>query len=185
MSGPSHWHHRPISISRCCLTSTANPMVDIRQSYGCLIPMTVFLKCKYGPQISDVTQSSHDLCWHNDNWESFHKSFKSSWLKSCENSFPSTFNSTDPIMSQFCTCHDSWAVMACAKIVTWIDHYPSHHIKIYFWKILYYKLMNPLWNGSQGTSMRSRTWQKRCRPNRYIIHQMTPKGIYIQLSIPH
>ena len=29
------------------------------------------------------------------------------------------FYSNDPIKSHFCTCHDSWAVMACAKL--WLD----------------------------------------------------------------
>ena len=32
-------------------------------------------------------------------------------------SFCSRFDSNDSIRSQFCTCHDSWAVMACAKLL--------------------------------------------------------------------
>ena len=45
-----------------------------------------------------------------------HKVFISS---SCEKSFCPDFDSNDRISSQFCTCHDSWAVMTCAKL--WPD----------------------------------------------------------------
>ena len=41
------------------------------------------------------------------------------WLKFCENLFPSDFDFDDPIRPQCCTCHDSWAVVACAKL--WPD----------------------------------------------------------------
>ena len=49
------------------------------------------------------------------NWafrDSFHKILMSSWLNSCEN----RFCSDDMIMPQFCTCHDSSAVVTCAKV---------------------------------------------------------------------
>ena len=45
----------------------------------------------------------------------FHKQLMNAQLKSCEN-FPSNCYSNDPIRSQFCTCHDSLAVMTCAKL---------------------------------------------------------------------
>ena len=38
----------------------------------------------------------------------------------------SHFNSNDQIRSQFCTCHDSWAVVACAKL--WPDLIVIFHI---------------------------------------------------------
>ena len=44
------------------------------------------------------------------------------WLKSSEsllNSVCSYIHSNNPIRSLFCTCHDSWAVMTCAKL--WPD----------------------------------------------------------------
>ena len=43
----------------------------------------------------------------------------SSWLKSWENSFCSSADFNDTIRSYFCTCHNSWAVVTCAKI--WPD----------------------------------------------------------------
>ena len=64
-----------------------------------------------------------DHCWWNINIyfakssDLFHKQFMSSLLKSCENPFCSNFDSNDPIRSQFCTRHDSLAVMACAKLL--------------------------------------------------------------------
>ena len=36
-------------------------------------------------------------------------------IQSCKNSLRSNFLTYDPIRSQICTCHDSWAVVACAK----------------------------------------------------------------------
>ena len=41
--------------------------------------------------------------------------------------FYSNFSNKDPIMSQFCTCHDSWAVMACAKL--WHDLMIIFHVR--------------------------------------------------------
>ena len=52
-------------------------------------------------------------------WVPLHKGFRSSWMKSCENSFRYNFNLNYAIRSQFCTWHDSWAVMTCAKL--WPD----------------------------------------------------------------
>ena len=58
-----------------------------------------------------------------------HKPFLS--LKYCKNYICCTFNSDDPISSQFCTCHDSLAVVACAKLWTAliiIFHIQATHI---------------------------------------------------------
>ena len=41
----------------------------------------------------------------------------STWLKSCENYFYSNPSSSDPIRSQFCTCHGTLAIGACAKLL--------------------------------------------------------------------
>ena len=61
----------------------------------------------------------------NGTWGPFYMRFMSSWLKSYQTHFYCNYESNDQIMSQFCTCHDSSAVVACAKIVTWSDHYLS------------------------------------------------------------
>ena len=47
----------------------------------------------------------------SDLWGKFHEWFMSSQLQSL-----SRFYFNDSIRSQFCTCHDSWAVMTCAKL---------------------------------------------------------------------
>ena len=45
----------------------------------------------------------------------------SSQPKSCKNSYYSYLNNNALIKSQFCTCHDSWAVVTCAKLwLVWI-----------------------------------------------------------------
>ena len=41
----------------------------------------------------------------------------SSSPKSCKNTYWFYVNNNDHIRSQFCTCHDSWAVMPCAKVL--------------------------------------------------------------------
>ena len=41
------------------------------------------------------------------------------YLQFFENTLCSTFDSDDAIKSQFCTCHDSWAAVKCAKL--WLD----------------------------------------------------------------
>ena len=52
-------------------------------------------------------------------WDTFHKWFMSSWMKSYENVFCFNLDLSHTIRSQMCTCHDSLAVMACAKL--WSD----------------------------------------------------------------
>ena len=49
----------------------------------------------------------------------FHKVFMRSWSKSCTNIWCSYMKNNLQIKSQFCTCHDSTAVMTCAKL--WHD----------------------------------------------------------------
>ena len=46
----------------------------------------------------------------------FHKGIMSSLSKSRENESCSNLKDNDQIRSQFCTCHDSSAVVACAKL---------------------------------------------------------------------
>ena len=85
-----------------------------------------------------------------------------SYLKFCDNSVSSNFDSNDPIMSQFCTCHDSSAVVSCAKSrLDWI-------VKFYAkdWCILWdldYELINSLWNGLQMSTISPHhpRWQAR------------------------
>ena len=63
-----------------------------------------------------ITYPCLDSCFWHTNHVYSHQGFMSSWLKSCENIFCDNFNSHAPIRSQFCTCHDSLAVVACAKL---------------------------------------------------------------------
>ena len=50
----------------------------------------------------------------------FHKEFMSLWSKSCKNMGCFCMQKTDPNRSQFCTCHNSLAVVTCAKLsVDW------------------------------------------------------------------
>ena len=78
-----------------------------------------------------------NFIWHAA-WGPSHKGFMRSSFKSWGNSVSSYFDSNDPIRSQFFTCHDSLAVMACAKM--WHDciiiiFYIS---AIYIFKILWW-----------------------------------------------
>ena len=52
-------------------------------------------------------------------WRQSHKELKSPKLKSRANHFCSNFDYNVLIMSKFCTCHDSWAVVPYAKL--WHD----------------------------------------------------------------
>ena len=45
--------------------------------------------------------------------------FMGSSSTSCKNNCHSYMKNNDPIKSQFCTCHDSWAVVTCANL--WTD----------------------------------------------------------------
>ena len=58
-------------------------------------------------------------CVTDDTNNPFYKRFMNSWLKYYQHSFCSNFDSNHPIMSEFCTCHNSSAVVACAKF--WRD----------------------------------------------------------------
>ena len=57
--------------------------------------------------------------WPNEPWVPSAKRFESSPSKFHKNMFCSDMKNKDQIMLQFCTCHDSSAVMACAK--SWHD----------------------------------------------------------------
>ena len=57
--------------------------------------------------------------------------------------------SNNSIRSQFCTCHDSWAVVACANLchdLIIIFHVRTTNI---FLQNLHYHFINPLWDGSR------------------------------------
>ena len=51
-----------------------------------------------------------------------HQGFRRPWSKSWITGRCSYLKRNDPIMSQFCTCPDSSAVVTCAKFVTWLGH---------------------------------------------------------------
>ena len=81
--------------------------------------------------------------WHQTQWE-----LSSSSMKSYKNSVYSNCGFVGPIRSQFFTCHDSSAVMTCAKL--WPDLTIKFQMK---WKIDYHKILimsssNPLRNRS-------------------------------------
>ena len=59
--------------------------------------------------------------------EPFTKQFMCWWLKYGQNHFCSNFYSDDIIMSQFCTCNNSWLV-ACAKL--WHDIVIIFHVRV-------------------------------------------------------
>ena len=61
-------------------------------------------------------------------WDSFHWMFKSFWLKSCEKYYCTSLDSNDPVRSQICICHDSWAVVACANL--WPDLIAINHVRM-------------------------------------------------------
>ena len=74
---------------------------------------------------------------------------RSLWLKSCENSLCSDIDSNHPIMTQFRTCHDSWAVVACAKL--WHGQSIVAHVQITLvLQNMDHEFINSLWNGSRG-----------------------------------
>ena len=77
-----------------------------------------------------------NFIWHAA-WVPSHIGSMRSSFKSRENSVSSYFDSNDPITSQFCTCHDSLAVMACAKM--W------HDCIIIIFLHKYYIYFNFLW----------------------------------------
>ena len=52
-------------------------------------------------------------------WDSSHKHFVSSYAKLLQNTQCSNAKNGDQITSEFCTCHNSWAVVTCAKF--WHD----------------------------------------------------------------
>ena len=59
--------------------------------------------------------------------DQFHKKFMKYWLKSCQNYFCCNFVCNDTSMSKFCICHDSSAVVACAKF--WLDYFIIFHTR--------------------------------------------------------
>ena len=66
-------------------------------------------------------------------------------LNSCGIYFCSNFDSDDPTRSQICTCHNSWAVVTCAKL--WSAHFIIFHVREYLYqKDLEYELINCLLN---------------------------------------
>ena len=67
------------------------------------------------------------------------------------------FSYKDKIRSQFCTCHDIWAAMACAKL--WHDWIIFLHIRAdLFLQDLVYKPINSLWYGSLALTNSKSRW---------------------------
>ena len=79
----------------------------------------------------------------------FHQGFMSSNLIFFQNSLDGNHNFIDPIRSQICVCHDSWAV------VTWAILWPDQIITFqatYPFRDLDYELISSLRNGTQNTT---------------------------------
>ena len=89
----------------------------------------------------------------------FHKGFMSSRLKAHEFFFFFNFDSNHPIRSQFYTCHDSSAVVACAKL--WADM-----------KIIFHQ-------NNTHFFMRFEIW-----PHNPVV-EWVPGTTFIQFSVPH
>ena len=83
-----------------------------------------------GPHTTMTTNTAWYAHTLRDTGTYFTKGFMSSWPKSYETSFcfnMFNFHSNKPIRSQICTCHDSSAVMACAKL--WPDIINCLHVR--------------------------------------------------------
>ena len=85
----------------------------------------IYSKITYQTRAMRVEKQLHDKIMSNrspsasafrtscqNSWDPSHKGFMSSWLKSRQNYFCYNFNFNYATRSQFCTYHDSWAVMA-------------------------------------------------------------------------
>ena len=81
-------------------------------------------------------------------WVQGHKELMSLWPKSCGTTCSFYVWNSDLIRSQFCTCHDNRAVVACAKLwpdwVIWIKFITK------FSQDFNDELTDHLWNGSQS-----------------------------------
>ena len=81
-------------------------------------------------------------------WSPVHQLPRSSKLKFCKIYFGSYFHSDDAIRSQFCTCHDSWAAVTYAKLLSdWII-IVSIRATCIFWQLLDYEHTILSLNGS-------------------------------------
>ena len=74
-----------------------------------------------------VQAANQPCCMHVHSWDTFHKQSLSSYLKSCENSIPFNFFFNGTSRSQFCTWHNSSAVVPCAKF--WSDWSIVLHVR--------------------------------------------------------
>ena len=105
----------------------------------------VFMICSVFTEILSGFVQPHVTCvLPNDLLD---KGFMSSKSKPCKkNMCCHHVNNNNPLRSQFCTCHDSSAVVACAKL--WADWIMKIKIKSQkvFSQILIYELINDLWN---------------------------------------
>ena len=94
--------------------------------------------------IEMATSWSHEILWQyktlyaqnsmtpgSESGLLVHKCFMNSWSKSYEMCYRSHHISNDPIRPQFCTCHDTCAVVTC-KLVTWLENYSLSKIGIHF-----------------------------------------------------
>ena len=82
----------------------------------------------------------------------FHQHFMSLSLKSHENIFCCNHYSDDAIRPWFCSCHDSWAVVACAK--SWSDYMITIHMRTKY-ILARFVLWAPKWFGKWVAAMGS------------------------------
>ena len=96
--------------------------------WGIIMPKSVIEVTPFLWQGADNLDASMCQISHIGPRDLFHKWVMSSSLKFHKKSSYSKFYYNDPIRSQFCTCHDSWAVVACAKL--WPYWILMFHVRI-------------------------------------------------------
>ena len=106
------------------------------------------------PVMATLIQLDHNSsdCWLYSGWDQILMSrmVNGLMIKISGKKIKQNFDSNDTISTQFCTCHDSLAIMACAKLWNdWIIICQSS--TICFSRDLDYELINSLWNVSLST----------------------------------
>ena len=103
------------SVQQCSNCTFKSRFAEESHGSFCSLTIFIFLKRKYKQQELVSIRSSSSHLW---SWYSFHNEFMGSESKSCNNKCFYVKNNVH-IRSWFCTCHNSSAVVTCAKL--WPD----------------------------------------------------------------
>ena len=169
-------------INKCPMTWTLqsfywllkNHLIHICNVLCNIFHMNVFTRCLAAGIVYNALCPTliPKLCPLNFIWEAAwgpsHKGFMRLSFKSCENSVSFYLNSNDPIRSQFFTCHNSLAVMACAKL--WHDCI----IIIFYISVIF--IFQILWWAHKPFAK----WVS--RPSQCLVFNFSPVPTY---SVPH